>query len=74
MACCHNIKFCLVNHLDSHQLSSVDLTSQFDHSVVAPAQCPTQMVQSTEVRATGAAPELEFSTMDCDYVSRGVHV
>lgn len=74
MARCHNIKFCLVNHLDSHQLSSVDLTSQFDHSVVAPAQCPTQMVQSAEVRATGATLRVELSAMDRDYVSRGVHV
>lgn len=63
MACCHNIKFCLVNHLDSHQLASVDITSQFNHREVAPAQRPTQMVQSAEIRATRAAPGVKMSIL-----------
>lgn len=73
MTCCHNIKFCLVNHLDSNQLPSVEMTGQFDHRKVAPAQGPTEMIQSAEIGATRAAPGEDMSILGWGHQSGGVH-
>lgn len=55
MACCHDIQFSLIDHLYSHQLPCVDMTTQFHNSKVAPSQRPAQMVEAAEIGATGEA-------------------